>query len=171
MILGNIDYGLNDRWLIGSKNSEVNDRLATASLILRSQAQCGTSYTINFLQDFNMIFQFFAGARHLGFEDVQAVVDLISDAVQISGLLIDTVLYDSFCSDLCNLLCYLVPLCHPFVPSCTGIKRIQAYPILRSNEASSLAPRNSRSMTFQSTANALPISRAYTTSYIRSTNL
>lgn len=69
------------------------------------------------------------------------MVNLISDPVQISSLLVDTVLYDRVCSDLCNLLCYLVPLCHPFVPSCTGIKGIQAYPVLRSNEASSLASK------------------------------
>lgn len=135
----NVDRWLGlDRGFLASQDRQIDDRLIIASLIRRSQAQCGAGYPIHFLKNLDMIFQFFPVTRHLRFEDIQAVVDLIGDAVQISGLLVDTVLYDGFCSDLCDLLCYLVPFCNPFVPTRTGVKGIQADPILRSNEASSL---------------------------------
>ena len=127
--------------IVVSKDCQIDDRFPVASLILRSQAQCRSSYLVHFLQDIDMFTQFLPASRHLGFEDVQTMVDLISDPVQISSLLIDTVVYDGICSDLCNLLCYLVPFCHPLVPSCTSIKGIQADAILRSNEASSLTSK------------------------------
>ena len=90
--------------IIASKNGEVDDCFPAASLILRSQAQCRSSYAVNFLQDIDMVFQFLPASRHLGFEDVQTVVYLISDAVQISSLLIDAPLHHGLCISLYNFV-------------------------------------------------------------------
>ena len=138
MILGNIDYGFGGCWLIGSKDSEVHDRLATASLILRSQAQCGTSYTINLFKNVNMIFQFFAGARHLGFEDVQAMVNLIADTRQISGLLTLCTLCNTSVDCCTNLHQVCILSRNPLTSSGFTRQSVETQAIRRCNEASSL---------------------------------
>ena len=103
--------------IVVSKNGEVDDRFVIASLILRSQAQCRSSYSVHLLENFNMIFQFLPASRHLGFEDVQTMVDLISNPVQISSLLIDTTLYDGLCISLYNLVGHGILLCFPTASS------------------------------------------------------
>jgi len=121
--------------IIASKNGEVNDRLAIASLILRSQAQCRSSYTINFLQDFDMIFQFLPASRHLGFEDVQTMVNLISNPVQISSLLIDATLYDGLCISLYNLVGHGILLGFPTASSNLCIQGVKTQHICSSEKA------------------------------------
>lgn len=126
------------RYAIVSKNREVHDGLAIASLIRRSQAQCGAGNAVNLFEDFNMVFQFFSSSRHLGFEDIQTMVNLIGDAVQISGLFISSILH--------NLLIYLRAKLHkirlfPFTPlasPCLAIQGVEVQAILRCNEATTL---------------------------------
>ena len=138
MNLGNVNSGFHHRWLIASKDGQVNDRLAIASLIRGSQSQCRSSYAINFFEDVNMIFQFFSASRHLGFEDIQAMVNLISDPRQIYGLPIG--------SSLDNLAIYLVLQlhnvcilsCNPLASPCFTRQGVETQSILRCNEASSL---------------------------------
>ena len=85
-----------------------------------------------------MIFQFFSSSRHLGFEDIQAVVNLIGDAVQISGLFISSILH--------NLLIYLraklhkvcIFPCSPLASPSFAIQSVEVQAIRRCNEASSL---------------------------------
>ena len=134
----NVDCGLDGHCIIVSKNRQVDDRLVTASLILRSQPQRGSGYAINFLKNFNMIFQFFSGSRHLGFEDVQAVVDLIGDAVQISGLFIDLLLYHCLSVSTYNLVSNCIPFLYPAVPLDSSVQSVLAKDISRCNEASTL---------------------------------
>ena len=135
MNLGIYDLSCN---VIVAKDCKVNDCFPVASLILRSQAQCGAGYAVNLFKNFNMIFQFFSSSRHLGFEDIQAVVDLIGDPRKILSLLIG--------SSLNNLLIYFLfelnnvgffP-CNPLAPSTPRIQSVEAQPILRCNEASTL---------------------------------
>ena len=127
------------RYAIVAKDCKVNDGLAIASLIRRSQAQCGAGYSINLFEDFNMIFQFFSSSRHLGFEDVQAMVYLIGDAVQISGLFISSILNNLFIYLRAKLHKVCIFPCTPLAsPSFAG-QSVEAQPILRCNEATTLA--------------------------------
>ena len=126
------------RYAIVAKNREVHDGLAIASLIRRSQAQCGAGNAVNLFEDFNMIFQFFSGARHLGFEDVQAVVNLIGDAVQISGLFILCTLDDSLVNRRTDLHQVGVLSCNPTASLSFAIQSVETQAIRRCNEATSL---------------------------------
>ena len=131
-------HGLNDRGLIASKNGEIDDCLAIASLILRSQAQCRASYSINLFENVNMIFQFFSSSRHLGFEDIQAVVNLIGDAGQISGLLTLCTLGNSPVDCGANLHQICILSRNPFASPSFTRQSVETQAIRRCNEASSL---------------------------------
>lgn len=138
MNLGNVNSGFHHRWLIASKDGQVNDRLAIASLIRGSQPQCRSSYAINFFEDVNMIFQFFSGSRHLGFEDIQAVVYLISDPHKISSLFILGSLDESFVNPLAKLHHIGFFSCNPLAPLGLAVQGVEVQSILRCNEATTL---------------------------------
>ena len=126
------------RYAIVAKDCKIDDGLAIASLIRRSQAQCGASYSVNLFEDFNMIFQFFSSSRHLGFEDVQAMVNLIGDARQISGLFILCTLDDHFVNRRTNLHQVGVLSCNPTTSLSFAIQSVETQAIRRCNEATSL---------------------------------
>lgn len=127
------------RYAIVAKDSKVNDGLAIASLIRRSQAQCGAGNAVNLFEDFNMVFQFFSSSRHLGFEDVQAMVYLISDAVQISSLLTLCTLGNSPVDCGANLHQVCILSRNPFASPSFTRQSVETQAILRCNEATSLA--------------------------------
>lgn len=135
----NVDCGLDGHWVLASQDGQIYDRLALASLIRRSQSQRGAGYPIHFLQDFYMIAQFFPVTRHRRFEDIQAMVYLIGDARQILSLLIG----GSLNNLLINPLFYLNNVClfprNPLASPRSAIQGVDADPILRCNEATTLA--------------------------------
>jgi len=135
----NSDVDSRPRRIFASKNRQVDHSFPILSSVLCGKTQSWTGNTIQFLEDLDLFTHFFAGTRHLGFEDVQAMVDLISDPVQISGLPSDLILYHSLLPSLCNLLCDLCTFQHPFTPTCTGIQRKWTDTIRRCNEASTLS--------------------------------
>lgn len=137
-----------------TQHGKVDDRLAIASLILRSKTQGGAGNTIQLLKHLDMFLHFFAGSRHLGFEDVQTVIDLISDPRQISGLPSHLILDNTLYTSLCHLLLNLCTFQHPFTPSRTGIQREWTDTIRRCNEASTFTCK-------EVTLNALPIDSQY----------
>ena len=124
---------------IVAKDCKIDDGLAIASLIRRSQAQCGSSYSVNLFEDFNMIFQFFSGSRHLGFEDIQAMVNLIGDAVQISGLFISSILNNLFIYLRAKLHKVCLFPCTPLASPSFAIQSVGVQAIRRCNEATTLA--------------------------------
>lgn len=140
--------------VIVPQDCQVNDRLAVASLILRSQAQCRTGNAVKLFKNLDLLLHFFSGSRHRRFEDVQAVVDLISDARQISGLPSDLILDNTLYTSLCHLLLNLCTFEYPFTPSRTSIQREWTDTIRRCNEASTLTCK-------EVTLNALPIDSQY----------
>ena len=125
--------------IFASKNRQVNHRFPRLSTVLCGKTQSWPRHTIQLLEDFDMFLHFFSGSRHRRFEDVQAMVDLIGDPVQISGLSSDLILYHSLLPSLCDLLCDLCTFQHPFTPSCTSIQREWTDTIRRCNEASTLS--------------------------------
>jgi len=125
--------------IIASKNREVHDRLAVASLILRSQAQCRASYLVHLLEHIDMFTQFFPASRHLGFEDVQTMVNLISDPRQIKSLLIGSSLNNLLINSLFYLNNILQLPCNPLASPRSTIQSVDADTILRCNEATTLA--------------------------------
>lgn len=127
------------RRIFASKNRQVDHSFPVLSTVLCGKTQSWTGNTIKLFEDFDMFLHFFPGSRHLGFEDVQAVIDLISDARQISGLLSDLILDNTFLPRLCNLLCDLCTFQHPLTPTCTSIQREWTDTIRRCNEASTLS--------------------------------
>lgn len=135
----NLDVDSRLQRIFASKNRQVDHSFPILSSVLCGKTQSWPSYTIQFLEDFDMFTHFLAGSRHLGFEDVQAVVDLIGDPVQISSLSSDLILYHSLLPSLCDLLCDLCTFQHPFTPSCTSIQREWTDTIRRCNEASTLS--------------------------------
>ena len=124
--------------VIIAKDCKVNNCLAIASLIRRSQAQCRSSYSINLFKNFNMIFQLFSGSRHLGFEDIQAVVYLVCDPHKISSLLIPCSLHQSLVSSLAKLHHISFFPCNPLAPLSFAIQSVEVQSILRCNEATTL---------------------------------
>ncbi len=139
---------------LASENGEIHHRFTVASLIRGSQAQCRSSYAVDLLEHFDLFTHFFPGSRHLGFEDIQAMIDLISDPRQISGLPSDLILDNTLLSRLCDLLCNLCTFQHPLPPSGTGIQREWTNTIRRCNEASTLPCK-------EVTFNGLPIYGQY----------
>lgn len=135
----NSDVDSRLRRIFASKNRQVDHGFPILSSVLCGKTQSWTGNTIQFLENLDMFLHFFPGSRHLGFEDVQTMVDLISDPVQISGLPSDLILYHSLLPSLCNLLCDLCTFQHPFTPTCTGIQREWTDTIRRCNEASTLS--------------------------------
>ena len=140
--------------VIVAEDCKVHDRLAIASLILRSKTQGWSGHTIKLLKHLDLFPHFFSGSRHLGFEDIQTMVDLISYPRKISGLLSDLILNHTFLPSLCNLLCDLCTFQHPFTSTCTGIQREWTDTIRRCNEASTLPCK-------EVTFNGLPIDGQY----------
>lgn len=138
------------RYAIVAKDSKVNDGLAIASLIRRSQAQCGAGNAVNLFEDFNMIFQFFSSSRHLGFEDIQAMVNLIADPRKILSLLISSSLHNLLIYFLFELNNIGFLSCNPLAPTGTTIQSVETQAILRCNEASSLT-------TYEVSFNSLPV--------------
>lgn len=136
--LSNIDGRLSGHCFIASKNREVHDRLSIASLILRSQSQCRTGNAINLFENVNMIFQLFSASRHLRFEDIQAMVDLIAYPRQISGLLTLCTLDDSLVNRSTNPHQVSILSCNPSSSLGFTIQSVETQAILRCNEASSL---------------------------------
>lgn len=136
--------------VIVTQDRKVNDCLAIASLIRGSKTQGWSGDTVKLLKNLDLFTHFSSGSRHLGFEDVQAMVDLISDPRQISSLLSDLILYHTFLPSLCNLLCDLCTFQHPFTPTRTSIQREWTDAIRRCNEASTLTCK-------EVSLNALPI--------------
>lgn len=133
--------------IIVSQNGKVNDCFPLASMIRGSKTQRGSGNTVNLLEDIDMVFQFFSGSRHLGFEDVQAMVYLISDARQISSLFILCILDDCLVNRGANLHQVCILSCNPSAPLGFTVQSIEAQAIRRSNEATSLA---SNEVTFNS---------------------
>lgn len=123
---------------ISAKDGKVNDCLAIASLILRSQSQCGSSHAVKLLENLDMFTHFFAASRHLGFEDIQAMIDLIGDPVQISGLSIDLILYHGLSVRTYNLVSNFVPFLYPTVPFDSSVQSVLTQAIRRCNEATTL---------------------------------
>jgi hypothetical protein len=138
------------RRIFVSKNRQVNHRLSRLSTVLCGKTQCGAGYSIKLFKNFNLFTHFFSGSRHRRFEDIQAMVDLISDPRQISGLPSDLILDNSLYTGLCHLLLNLCTFQHPFTPSRTSIQREWTDTIRRCNEASTLSCK-------EVTLNALPI--------------
>ena len=124
--------------VIIAEDCKVNNCLAIASLIRRSQAQCRSSYSINLFKNFNMIFQLFSGSRHLGFEDIQAVVDLVCDPVQISDLFTLCTLCNTSVDRSTNLHQVSILSCNPLTSSGFTRQGVETQAICRCNEASSL---------------------------------
>lgn len=150
----NSDVDSRLRRIFASKNRQVNHRFPVLSSVLGGKTQSWTGNAVELLEDFDMFTHFLAGSRHLGFEDIQTMVDLISDARQISGLLPDLILDNTFLPSLCNLLCNLCTFQHPFTPSRTSIQREWTDTIRRCNEASTLSRK-------EVTLNGLPINGQY----------
>jgi hypothetical protein len=125
--------------IIVPQNGKVNDCFPLASMIRGSKTQRGSGYTINLLEDIDMLTQFFSASRHLGFEDIQAMVDLVADPRQILSLLIG--------SSLNNLLIYFLfelnnigfLSCNPLASTGAAIQSVETQAILRCNEATTLA--------------------------------
>ena len=120
------------------QHCKVNDRLPAASLIRGSQTQCGAGHAVKLLKHLDLLPHFLSVTRHRRFEDVQAVVDLISDARQISSLLISSSLHNLFVHLLFQLGDVRILSCNPFVSARSTVQGVQAQAILRCNEASSL---------------------------------
>ena len=137
-----------------TQDRKVHDCLAIASLILRSKTQCRSGNTVELFKNLDLFPHFLSASRHLGFEDVKTMVDLISDARQISGLPSDLILNYTFLPSLCNLLCDLCTFQHPFTPSRTSIQREWTDTIRRCNEATTLSRK-------EVTLNGLPIDGQY----------
>lgn len=125
--------------IVASKNREVHDRFPVASLILRSQAQCRASYLVHFLKHVDMFTQFLPVARHLRFEDIQTMVNLISDPRQILSLLIGGSLNNLLINSLFYLNNILQLPCNPLASPRSAIQSVDADTILRCNEATTLA--------------------------------
>ncbi len=125
--------------IIASKNREVHDRFPVASLILRSQAQCRASYLVHFLEHIDMFTQFFPVARHRRFEDIQTMVNLISNPRQILSLLIGSSLNNLLINSLFYLNNILQLPCNPLASPRSTIQSVDADTILRCNEATTLA--------------------------------
>jgi hypothetical protein len=142
--------------IVISQDCKVHDCLAIASLIRRSKTQCWAGNTIELFKNLDLLTHFLSVTRHRRFEDVQAVVDLIGDARQISSLSSDLILYYSLLSRLCDLLCDLCTFQHPLTSSCTSIQREWTDTIRRCNEASTLTCK-------EVTLNALPINSQHFT--------
>jgi len=138
------------RRIFASKNRQVNHSLPVLSTILCGQSQSGASNSIKLFKNLDLFSYFFAGSWHRRFEDVQTMVDLISDPRQISSLLSDVILYHTFLPSLCDLLRDLCTFQHPFAPSRTSIQREWTDTIHRCNEASTLPCK-------EVTLNGLPI--------------
>lgn len=119
---------------ISAKDGKVDDCLAIASLILRSKTQCGSSHAVKLLENLDMFTHFFAASRHLGFEDIQAMIDLIGDARQISGLPTSLILDDCFISDTCNLVSICIPACNPLESSNPRIQSVVAQVVCAGDE-------------------------------------
>ena len=124
--------------IIVPQNGKVNDCFSLASMIRGSKTQRGSGNTVNLLEDIDMVFQFFSGSRHLGFEDVQAMVHLISDARQISGLLTLCTLCNTSVDCCTNLHQVCILSRNPLTSSGFTRQSVEAYAIRRCNEASSL---------------------------------
>ena len=121
--------------IIASKDCQIHNRFPVASLILRSQAQCRASYLVHFLEHIDMFTQFFSVARHRRFEDVQAMVDLISDARQISSLLVDTTLHYGLSISLYNLVGHGILLGFPTASSNLCIQGVKTQHVSGCNKA------------------------------------
>lgn len=134
----NSDFDSRLRRIFASKNRQVNHGFPVLSSVLSGKTQSWTGDTIQLLQDFNMLTHFFAGSRHLGFEDIQTMVDLISDAVQISGLSSDLILHHDLGVCTYDLGRYLVPFLYPSKSLDSCIQGVLAQAIRRCNEASTL---------------------------------
>lgn len=150
----NSDFDSRLRGIFASKNRQVDHSFPILSSVLCGKTQSWTRNTIEFLEHLDLFTHFFAVTRHLRFEDVQAMVDLISDPRQISGLPSDLILDNTLLSRLCNLLCDLCTFQHPLPPSGTGIQREWTNTIRRCNEASTLPCK-------EVTLNGLPIDGQY----------
>ena len=125
--------------IVASKDCQIDDRFPVASLILRSQAQCRSSYLVHFLKHVDMFTQFFPVARHRRFEDVQTMVDLISNPRQILSLLIGGSLNNLLINSLFYLNNILQLPCNPLASPRSTIQSVDADTILRCNEATTLA--------------------------------
>lgn len=135
----NSDVDSRLRRIFASKNRQVDHSFPVLSTVLCGKTQSWTGNTIKLFENLDMFLHFLPASRHLSFEDVQAMVDLISDARQISSLPSDLVLYHSLLSSLCNLLCDLCTFQHPLTSTCTSIQREWTDTIRRCNEASTLS--------------------------------
>ena len=122
------------RRIFASENRQVNHGLPVLSTILCGKTQCRSSYAVDLLEHFDLFTHFFASSRHLGFEDVQAVVDLISDPVQISGLSPRLVFNDALISDLCDLTYDSFSPCNPLESSNPRIQSVVAKAICVGDE-------------------------------------
>ena len=127
------------RRIFASKNRQVNHSLASLSTVLCGQSQRGPSHSIKLLKNLDLFLHFLSASRHLGFEDVQAVVDLVGDARQISGLSASLIFDDSLISSLCNLTSYSFPPCNPLESSNPRIQSVVAQAICISDECPALA--------------------------------
>ena len=134
----NLDVDSRLRGIFASKNRQVDHSFPILSSVLCGKTQSWTSNTIQFLEDFNLFTHFFSGTRHLGFEDVQAMVDLISDPRQISGLLVGVSLNDLLVDFLFQLHHVGFFPCNPLASSRTTIQGVETQAIRRCNEASTL---------------------------------
>ena len=108
------------------QDCKVDDRPAVASLILRSQSQCRTGNAVKLLKNLDLFLHFLSASRHLGFEDIQTMIDLIGDPRQISSLSSRLVLDDCFISDACNLVSICIPTCNPLESSNPRIQSVVA---------------------------------------------
>jgi len=126
------------RRIFASKNRQVNHSLPVLSSVLCCKTQSWTGYSIKLFKNLDVLFDFLAGSRHLGFEDVQAMVDLISDAVQISGLSSDLILHHDLGVCTYDLRRYLIPFLYPSESLDPCIQGVLAQAIRRCNEASTL---------------------------------
>ena len=126
------------RRIFASKNRQVNHRFPVLSSVLGGKTQSWTGNAVELLEDFDMFTHFLAVTRHLRFEDIQTMVDLISDAVQISGLSSDLILHHDLGVCTYDLGRYLVPLLDPSESLDPCIQGVLAQAIRRCNEASTL---------------------------------
>ncbi len=120
--------------VVVSQDRKVNDRLAVASLILRSQSQCGAGNAVKLLKHLDLFTHFFSVTRHRRFEDVQAVIDLVGDARQISSLSTSLIFDDTFISDTCNLVSICIPACNPLESSNPRIQSVVAQVVCAGDE-------------------------------------
>ena len=131
-----IDHLTSD--IVASKNGKIHHGLAVASLILRSQTQCWAGYLVQLLKHLDLFLHFLAGSWHRRFEDIQTMLDLISDPRQISSLSPSLILDDSFISDACNLVSIRIPTCNPLESSNPRIQSVVAQVVCAGDERPAL---------------------------------